>query len=247
MLGPVSARPPRDVPAVRAGECQVWWATPSHASGRLVAVLSADERTRHAALRREPDRARLVTGAALLRIVAGRQIGLPPAEVLVDRTCPDCGRPHGKPRLPDTGLECSVSHAGDRVVVAVAGGAPIGVDVERVPDGDALHAALAAALAPAEAAALPGRAPDDRTAALVDAWTRKEAVLKATGEGLRVSMSDVVVSTNAGRMTTTVLDGRVVQVLALRPGAGYRAHLAVLGSSPVAVRERAATALLSEP
>ena len=48
-----------------------------------------------------------------------------------DRTCGQCGEPHGKPVIEGGGVEHSVAHSGDLVAVAVAR-APVGVDVEQL-------------------------------------------------------------------------------------------------------------------
>jgi 4'-phosphopantetheinyl transferase len=45
------------------------------------------------------------------------------------RACPTCGKPHGRPTLPGTGLSVSVSHSGEWAVVAFAP-VEVGVDVE---------------------------------------------------------------------------------------------------------------------
>lgn len=95
----------------------------------------------------------------------------------VVRRCPRCGGPHGRPELPGLPLHASLSRTPGRVAAAVSGAGPVGVDVETV-ERTGFDGFAAVALAPGERAAdLPARA---------RAWTRKEAVLKAAGTGLRV-------------------------------------------------------------
>ena len=53
-------------------------------------------------------------------------------------------------------------------------------------------------LSAAEQAALARVPPDGRARAFLVAWTRKEAVTKATGDGLRAAFSEVVVAADAG-------------------------------------------------
>src|SRR5262245_49932214 len=126
---------------VSLGDCHVWWATPiTYWPAELIAP--AEER-RCDQLTRLEDRQRFVTGVALSRLLLGDQSGRPPMDLIIDRTCVRCGQEHGKPRLtsPATDLEYSVSHAGERVAVAIARGGPVGVDVEslrRLPDVDTL-------------------------------------------------------------------------------------------------------------
>ncbi|MET8832464.1 hypothetical protein ABZV78_00905 [Micromonospora sp. NPDC004540] len=101
----------------------------------LLKVLDDRERQRLDSIVPEADRARFLLGAALLRTVAGSMLDLPADAVTVDRTCSQCGRWHGRPRLPGTVLEMSVSHSGAVVTVAaLPGGGRVGVDVERIGD-----------------------------------------------------------------------------------------------------------------
>ncbi|MCW3841905.1 hypothetical protein ONA70_17540 [Micromonospora yasonensis] len=101
----------------------------------LLDVLDHHERQRAASTVAEADRARFLLGAALLRTVAGAMLDLPAEAVTVDRACSHCGRWHGRPTLPGTSLEMSVSHSGTVVAVAaLPGGGRVGVDVERTGD-----------------------------------------------------------------------------------------------------------------
>ncbi|MEU9826322.1 4'-phosphopantetheinyl transferase family protein [Micromonospora chersina] len=101
----------------------------------LLEVLDDRERQRVERIVAEADRARFLLGAALLRTVAGLMLDVPAEAVTVDRTCPQCGRWHGRPRLLGTALETSVSHSGAVVTVAaLPGGGRVGVDVEWTGD-----------------------------------------------------------------------------------------------------------------
>ncbi|PSK67338.1 hypothetical protein B0E53_00684 [Micromonospora sp. MH33] len=97
----------------------------------LLGLLDHRERQRADRAAAEVDRARFLLGAALLRIVAGSMLDLPAEAVTVDRTCPQCGRWHGRPTLPGTGLELSVSHSGAVVTVAALPGRRAGRDRRR--------------------------------------------------------------------------------------------------------------------
>ncbi|GAA4757634.1 4'-phosphopantetheinyl transferase family protein [Citricoccus nitrophenolicus] len=117
----------------------VWWSTLASARHGLLPILSPLERSRVAALEREADRGRSMLGAALLRVAVADHLGVPPAAVEVDRTCDDCGAPHGAPRIigPLTQRAhpaVSVSHSGVLVVVAVGDVGPVGIDVQRLAD-----------------------------------------------------------------------------------------------------------------
>lgn len=115
----------------------VWWASLTAAESSLLDMLDAVERARVSSLDRPADRARSLLGAALLRVAAAERMAVSPGEVVVDRTCGECGGPHGAPHIIGPGSPrhwVSVSHSGLLVVVAVSGHAPVGVDVQRLSD-----------------------------------------------------------------------------------------------------------------
>ncbi|PFG38190.1 4'-phosphopantetheinyl transferase [Georgenia soli] len=139
---------------------EVWWSSLAAADVELLAVLDATERARVRSLERPADRGRSLVGAALLRVAAAAHLGAEPDQVVVDRTCSECGRPHGAPRIVGPGGPVpwvSVSHSGVLVVVALSPHGPVGVDVQRVSD-------------------LPDAGADAHAAF---EWVRREAVVKA--------------------------------------------------------------------
>lgn len=242
-------------PAVpESGTADVWWARRQDASPRQAGLLDQAERARWAAYRREPDRERFLVGCALAKTVIAACTGQRPSEVSFDRTCRQCGRPHGKPVVNGGGdLGHSVAHSGDLVAVAVAR-SPVGVDVEqldgraRPPGGGDPEALARLVLADGERAALAAVHPSARPRAFLVAWTRKEAVTKARGDGLRVPFSGVVVAADAGAPRLVAWPypqaPETVSLLDLDADAGYVAALAVIGRCDT-VRARDGSALLA--
>ncbi|WP_399082635.1 4'-phosphopantetheinyl transferase family protein [Streptomyces sp. BBFR2] len=149
-------------------------------------LLDARERHRAAALRRPADRALYIAVHAELRRALGAVLGTAPHAVeLVRLACPGCGGPHGRPAVAGpagAAVHFSLSH-GDGLALLALASAPVGVDIERVPAARTA-ADAAEALHPAERAELARLPADGRPAAFARCWTRKEAYLKATGEGL---------------------------------------------------------------
>lgn len=194
---------------------------------------------RAARLRRPADRIRQVLGATMLRIAVGSATGTPPAEVVVDRACPTCAEQHGKPLVPETGLHPSITHSGDFVGLALAAVGAVGLDVEQIHDVDiaglgrnVLHESERGVL----------DLPDFFTY-----WTRKEAVVKATGDGLLAALTEVRVTGPAEPPGLLSYPGRAqlgAHLVDLHPGDGYRAALAVLTTGAVTVEERSARTLL---
>lgn len=150
-------------------------------------VLREEERTYVSRHRRREDMLRSAAGIALLRMTAAELTGAHPAQVPLRRWCRSCGgTDHGQPWLGDH-MCGSISHAGDMIAVAVHPEARVGIDLEVA--GRSVSPDLARTLVD----------PHDPGAASADAdplrlWVRKEAVLKATGEGLGTSPHHVWVS-----------------------------------------------------
>jgi 4'-phosphopantetheinyl transferase len=161
--------------------CEVWWAEPVAPDTQR---LDGATQARMARLRRTEDRQRHATGVVLLdSVVAAR--GGPDARVV---------RTPGEPLLvTGAALHASVAHAGAWVAVALCAHAPVGVDVEPLEQELELDTLAEHVLTPAEretlAAGASGAA--ERRRALLTWWTRKEAVVKATGDGLRVEPARV--------------------------------------------------------
>ena len=223
------------VSVLRTSECHVWWADPRHETiDTLTGPLSTPELERAARFRRDPDRRRFLTGAWLLRVTAGAQLGISPENVVVDRTCPDCDKYHGKPSVRAGGsvLHASISHSGDRVAVALTAEAPLGVDVEElVPTGSAKDL-VRFALTPRERDAVLALPEHEQYEAFIRIWVCKEAALKATGHGLRIS-PDLVEFDLSGdspvlRRWPLDIPPESVTIHRLDPGWGYAGVVALL-------------------
>jgi 4'-phosphopantetheinyl transferase len=226
-------RPPRH------GECHVWLgglgAAHPHLAGLLL-LLDPEERRHASALRRIEDRDRFVASRALLRLLLARYLKAAPSDLELDRTCAACGAGHGKPRLvgPRRALEFSVAHSGEQLLFAVTRGMPVGVDVERLEQVRELDPLLTSVLAPWEVAELPvGH--DERLRGFLAYWVRKEAVVKATGEGLGRPLTSFTVSAPnrpARLLTWAGAPGAAagIELRDLDVDDGYLACLAVVGS-----------------
>ncbi|MGH8905793.1 MAG: 4'-phosphopantetheinyl transferase family protein [Egibacteraceae bacterium] len=246
--------PAHDVPPIDEGGCQVWWASPLMSDLWHQRLLDPVERGRRERLRRAADRDRFTVAVALTRRVLGAHLGVAPPAVRIDRTCPRCQEPHGKPRLTDSpaAFEFSISHSGDRVAVAVTAGPPVGVDVEQLADPRRLAGLGHHVLSPAETPELDRLGAHEYARGLLRYWTRKEAVLKATGDGLTQALPNLTVSApdqppRLLRWTTRPDIPAQLALYDLNPGNGYLASLATLDPTPSVITEFDATGVLSEP
>ncbi|GAA3375050.1 hypothetical protein GCM10020367_41330 [Streptomyces sannanensis] len=233
----------------------VAWAVWSPVADRpaVRALLDESERARYAALWAAGDRARFAAGRALAKSVLGRLTGAPAGSLRFSRTCRLCGGPHGGPRLAGSGYRFSLSHADDLVVLAVCDRGSPGVDVERPGRRD--FARLAGrALSTAEARDFSGLPSGLLNWAGCRYWTRKEALLKATGHGLSLPMREITV-TRPGRAAALIdWAGRyeasefgLVDLGAGGYAAGGVAALAVHGAPGVEVAEFSVDDPLDDP
>ena len=151
---------------------------------------SASEQQRAAHFFHPADAARHLLGRALLRSLLAREIG---ASAL-PATFP-CNH-WGKPGLPGSGFEFSISHAGHAVWLAITRQIPLGIDVETVNACDDPFL-LAEALHPDEKREI--RHCGTKTQAsqhFLRCWTRKEAVIKALSLGVSCPLDSFRVATN---------------------------------------------------
>lgn len=180
-----------------APDVDVWWGRvggPDEVRAqRSVAMplLSPEDLRRLGAFTDPGAAAGFVLAGLLLRYAVGTRTGRPWRSVAVHRRCTTCGGPHGKPRVP--GVEVSVSHSGDLVVVAVAGSVEVGVDVE-LPGHLDVASVAPFALGATEQDDLAALPPERHSDTLLRWWTRKESVLKMTGEGLAVDPRELVLT-----------------------------------------------------
>lgn len=145
----------------------------------LLNALSGEERVRAARYRTTETRLRFIAAHGALRRILARYVDMP-----ADRLCFE-NAVSGKPCIKGSPLPFNLSHSDGLAVCAVAALGQVGVDVERirpVTDADAL---VKRHFAPGEARHLASLPPPDRDPAFFSTWTRKEAFLKATAEGLQ--------------------------------------------------------------
>jgi 4'-phosphopantetheinyl transferase len=164
---------------------EVWRASldpPASALARLRELLAPGERERAARFRQPEHGRRFAAGRGMLRTLLGRHLDAPPAQIAFETN------PYGKPRLAGAlqgaGLEFNLSHSRDVALFAFARGRAVGVDVEVLrPDFGGLAIARRF-FAPGEVRRLEALPEAARVRAFFECWTRKEACVKARGDGL---------------------------------------------------------------
>jgi 4'-phosphopantetheinyl transferase len=159
-------------------------------------LLSSDELARAMRFHFSRDRQRFVAARAWLRTILASYLATDPSGL---RFCyskkekPFLGPPHA-----DTGITFNLSHSGGIALFAFARQREIGVDVEQLrPDSDleAIARRFFSAREQSQLAALPA---EEKVNAFFRCWTRKEAYIKATGDGLSLPLSQFDVSLAPG-------------------------------------------------
>jgi 4'-phosphopantetheinyl transferase len=139
--------------------------------------------------------------------------------------------PHGKPSLADwPGLHFNLAHSGDVALCGVTRLGPLGVDVEAIRPLDNLAAVAGRFCSDGERESLLALPPDAQPEAFFSLWTRKEAVIKALGQGLGLGPRNIRVSQDPAEYLWSIqlpthLEPGAWQTLTLRPGAGYTGAL----------------------
>ena len=182
----------------------------------LAALLSEPERQRARRFALARDRRRFTVARARLRQLLAERLGVDPASVELTY-----GR-HGKPALASkhgAQLRFNLSHCDDLAVYAFVSGREIGIDVEAVrsvPDADDLAANF---FSRRENEAYRALDPRDRPLGFFNCWTRKEAFIKALGEGLSYALD---------RFDVSLVPGEPARILRVDdtpgPNCGWRLH-----------------------
>jgi 4'-phosphopantetheinyl transferase len=194
-------------PVLAATDVHVWAAhldvCPEAMAG-LAAILDEAESARATHFRSHTHQNRFIAARGVLRSILGRYSEWAPDELQFEYGAN--GKPALTGRFAESGLFFNVAHSEDLALIAVTHIGPIGVDVEEVrpmADADQLVARF---FSPRENAQFQTLTADQKAVAFFNLWTRKEAWLKATGEGIAHSLD---------RVEVTFLPGEPARLLSL--------------------------------
>jgi 4'-phosphopantetheinyl transferase len=172
---------------------RVWWVKLGAFAGEealLEAILSVDESDKARGYHFDRDRRRFTVARAILRILLGRYLQTRPEVVAFEYG------PHGKPSLAgrNQGIRFNVSHSQDVALIAVAHDREVGVDIECLRPITDQEQLVASNFSSREMTTYLNLPASQRQAAFFAAWTRKEAYLKARGDGLSLPLNSFSVS-----------------------------------------------------
>jgi len=168
-------------------QVHVWTASLDPGSGQFptrVAATTAAERERALRFYRRDDGDRYLAAHGALRLLLAGYLTCDPLALRFG------AHQNGKPFLVDARLEFNLSHSGDVALIVVAQSRQVGVDVEQLRPMVDLESVAARICTPGELSTLAGLAEPERERAFFAMWTRKEALAKATGEGIGAIVRD---------------------------------------------------------
>ena len=183
------------LPAFPTGRIDIWKVRLDDAdfAGSQAAVLSPDEIARADRFHFEKDRLRFTRCRSALRSLLARYIAIPSNEIDFEYLT------GGKPQLA-TGknpgsVQFNVSHSADIALIAVSAHR-LGVDIEKIRNDFDTNALSERFFSLGERAGLQSLPVHLRVAGFYACWTRKEAFLKATGNGISFPLTDFSVTTH---------------------------------------------------
>ncbi len=190
---------PTGRPALAEGEVHVWLAQLPSAHGeleKLRALLTPEEAERARQFRTEQLRERWELTRGMLRALLAGQLQTGAREIIFQLG------PHGKPALAaHPQFFFNASHSGDHAAFAFTRTGEVGVDIEQVRGDLRRHDAVAQRFfTPAERAELAAVPEPERVRAFFDLWTRKEAFVKARGDGVFSGLEKFTVALNGPRV-----------------------------------------------
>lgn len=224
------------VPELRSDEVQVWLGNQDQREERIKALfqtLSPDEQQRALRFRFERDRLHFIAAHGILRRCLGTFLDVPAKRVRFRYT--EYGKPSLSAEFSSAHLKFNISHSGSRVLLAFSIDRELGVDIEKIqPDftTDEIAQRYFSVLEVEMLRALPKTV---QAEAFFNCWTRKEAYIKAIGEGLSCPLEkfDVTLAPEQpARLLETRVHGLPASMWAMQSldvGRGYKAALVVEG------------------
>lgn len=196
-----------------------------------VDVLSSGEQERANRFHFQKDRNHYIIRHGVLRRILSRYLGQPPAEIKFRY-----GQ-RGKPEVQDDPIRIHFndSHSTDLALYAVTLACPIGVDVECIRPIPEFEDIAARYFSPREVGIMRALSVEKRMEAFYACWTRKEAFLKATGEGIGVNLAKIEVTLAPGEQAEVLrIPGETQsangwKIRALSPAPGYLGAIAFQG------------------
>jgi 4'-phosphopantetheinyl transferase len=197
----------------------------------LLGFLSGNELVRAARFHFERDQKRFIVARGILRKILGCYLNKHPGKICFEYSS------HGKPMLArnpnDDSICFNLSHSGSLALYAVTLRKKIGIDIESIRDDVSVGQVAQQFFSQNEISSLEKIDINKRSGLFFQYWTRKEAFLKARGEGISFPMEQCDVSLISGGVLSPVTvqdNNREISSLYIQdlfPGNGYAAAIAI--------------------
>ncbi len=157
-------------------------------------LLSLNETVRADSFKFDKERTVYILARGLLRILSGRYLNKIPKNIKFDYG------EYGKPGYNfQTPIEFNISHSGNIIVMAFARNCEIGVDIEKIKDDFDVIDIAQHFFSPDEIQTLKALPEQEQVHGFYRCWTRKEAFIKAKGNGLSFPLTSFSVSLDVDR------------------------------------------------
>lgn len=224
---------PDSFPTLDADEVHIWHVNlQDHAAGRLRCFLTADELSRAHRFHFAKDRDHYIVARGLLRRLLGAYLGASPADLRF------AYGEQGKPALEgsrQSALSFNLAHSHARAIYAFSRARELGIDLEFIREDLADDRIAERFFSRREVGELQAVPVELRREAFFNCWTRKEAYIKARGEGLSMSLDAFDVSLAPGEPAALLnnhadeTDVARWEMRSIPVAAGYVAALVVEG------------------
>jgi 4'-phosphopantetheinyl transferase len=158
----------------------VWSANLRREAAPFEALLSQDELARADSFYFCRDRRRFVVGRGIVRVLLGGYLDRDPVSLVFSYG------EHGRPALD--GVAFNVSHSAEHAVIAISDRGDVGIDIEELRPEPAEEQVAERFFSPLEVSKLRRLPREEQPRAFLNCWTRKEAFIKALGDGLSLAL-----------------------------------------------------------
>ena len=197
--------------------------------GSFLKLLSSDEKNRAQKFRFNKDSQNFIVARGILRSLIGRYLDTNPAEISFHYS------EFGKPGIANNSLKFNISHSQNLALFAFTKKFNVGVDVEFVNPNFEVKDIATKFFSANEIMNLLALPEQEQTLGFFNCWTRKEAFIKAVGEGLSFPLDKFEVSlepNKPAKLLATDWDQKAVSrwsLYSISPGANFVGSLAIEG------------------